>query len=160
MWIGTGVGQSVLPASSKLLVGSLTAAALALRPFTILRTHLQVDIRSDQETAIEHLIASLGIIVVTETAAAIGVTAVPDPSGISGDPDSDWFLWTALANSFFIDINGTDGIGVSTLLNRYTLDSKAMRKVGPEDTEVIMLSNDTAVGASVTTQGRQLVQLH
>jgi len=161
MWIGSGVGSTFLGGNTKVLVSTLSAGSLLLRPFTILRTHLEVTIRSDQSTAIETIIAALGSIVVTDTAAAIGVTAVPDPSTISGDPEADWFLWTPLLKTFFIDINGTDGIGMSgDSQTHYMLDSKAMRKVGPDDNIVTVMSSDAAPGADVITNGRRLIQLH
>ncbi len=161
MWIGHGVGATAVAGNTKQLVSVLSAGALLLRPFTILRTHLTLQVHSDQFTAIESSIASYGSIVVTDTASAIGVTAVPDPSGISGDPDADWYLWQGLSNTFFIDVNGTDGIGVDGDLGaKWEIDSKAMRKVGPDDDIVDMASSDNALGFTLTTIGRQLIQLH
>jgi len=161
MWIGSGVGDESIAANAKVLSGTLSAGALLLRPFTILRTHLELYVRSDQQTAIENVIASFGDIIVTETAAALGVTAVPDPSGISGDPEADWYVWQAFNMNFWVDINGTDGIGVDgSNGRRYSVDSKAMRKVGPDDNIASVVSNDSAFGFFLSTQGRQLIQLH
>jgi len=161
MWIGDGVGNTAVGASAKVLVSVLTAASLGLRPFTILRTHLEIDIFSDQATAIENVIAAYGEMVVTDTASGIGVTAVPDPSPVTGNPEADWFLWTPLVNQFFIDIDAGGGIGVDGSNGaKYILDSKAMRKVGPDDDIVGVISNDTAVGFSLVTMGRTLIQLH
>ena len=161
MWIGTGVGAENIGGSSKVLSATLSSGALLLRPFTIIRTHLEVDIRSDQVAATETVVGAIGQMVVTDTAAALGVTAVPDPSGISGDPEADWFLWSALEVAFFIDINGTDGIGVDgDISRRYSLDSKAMRKVGPDDDVVTVVVSELATGFSMVTQGRRLIQLH
>ena len=161
MWIGAGIGTEALAGNAKVLSSTLSAGALLLRPFTILRTHLNVGILSDQGTAIETSLATIGSMVVTDTAAALGVTAVPDPSGISGDPEAGWFLWQAMWVAFFIDINGTDGIGIDANSGRqYLVDSKAMRKVGPDDNIVTVLSNDTATGVTIITSGRRLIQLH
>ncbi len=161
MWIGMGVGATAVAGNSQVLVSTLSAGALLLRPFTILRSHLMLQVHSDQFTAIESSIASYGQIVITETAAALGVTAVPDPSGISGDPDADWFLWQGLSNTFFIDVNGTDGIGVDgDLGHKWEIDSRAMRKVGPDDNIVATISSDNALGFTLTTVGRRLIQLH
>jgi len=161
MWIGDGVGTENIAGSTKVLSATLSAAVLALRPFTILRSHLEIYVRSDQFVSIESVVASFGSIVVTEAAAAVGVTAIPDPSAISGDADADWFIWTPLSFVFFIDINGTDGIGVDgDLGHHYMIDSKAMRKVGPDDQVANVFANEGASGFSVTTQGRQLIQLH
>ncbi len=161
MWIGQGVGISTLTASSKNLVSTLSAGALLLRPFTILRTHMEIVLVSDQEVAVEFPACSYGEIVVTDTAAAIGVTAVPNPSGVSGDPEADWYVWQAMFTKFLIDINGTDGIGLDADAgHHYVIDSKAMRKVGPDDDVVAMATMETAFGAVIHTNGRQLIQLH
>ena len=161
MWVGMGVGTTTIAGSTTVLESTLGAVILALRPFTILRSHLLLDVRSDQQTAIEAFIGSYGEIVVTEAAAAVGVTAVPDPSAISGQIDADWYIWQAIANQFFIDINGTDGIGLDASAGRqYVIDSKAMRKVGPDDQVVSVITAETGSGYVTTTQGRQLIQLH
>ena len=131
-----------------------------MRPFTILRTHLEVTVRTDQTGAIETFYGAYGSTVVTDTASSIGVTAVPDPSGVTGDPEADWFLWTPLSFAFFIDINGTDGVAVDgDIMKHYIVDSKAMRKVGPDDDVVSVVSNDSAVGCEMNTMGRRLIQL-
>ena len=160
IWIGLGVGQTSIAGNTKALIGVLSAGALALRPFTILRSHLSIHVRSDQITAIETPFGAYGQMVVTDTAAALGVTAIPDPSAIDGDADADWYLWSAFVTSFFIDINGTDGIGVMNNGVEYIIDSKAMRKVGPDDDDVMMIKNNASVGFNIITHGRQLIQLH
>ena len=157
MWIGAGVGATTLVGSSVQLIGSLIAGALLLRPFTILRTRMDIMVRSDQAATSESVELSYGHIVITEAAEAIGVTAIPDPSGITGDPEADWFVWQALANTFtFLSSVGFDGD------NGYhvTIDSKAMRKVGPDDQMVQITSLDTSAGATFVNNGCMLVQLH
>ena len=161
MWIGAGVGQTSIAASSVTLVSTLFAGALLLRPFTILRSHLLISVRSDQAVASENTIGAYGNTVVTDTAAAVGVTAVPDPSGISGDPEADWYLWQALQNAFVVDINGTEGIGmIGNNGVQYKVDSKAMRKVGPDDNVVAVCTAEIANPFLLITQGRTLIQLH
>ena len=51
IWIGAGAGTTVLAASSATLVSVLNAGALALRPFTILRTRMDLLVASDQTGA-------------------------------------------------------------------------------------------------------------
>ena len=161
IWIGAGVGATNIGGSSKVLVSVLSAGALLLRPFTILRTHQLLSVFSDQATAIETIIGAYGRMVVTDTASGIGSTAVPDPSGISGDPEQDWFLWQAIGLQFFIDVNGTEGIGMDgDNGHQYVLDSKAMRKVGPNDDVISVARAEGAIGYTMITQGRMLIQLH
>jgi len=157
MWIGAGVGNTTVSGSSVNLISSLSAGALLLRPFTILRTHLSVLWLSDQQAASEDQIGSLGMIVVTDTAAGVGVTAVPDPSGIAGDPEADWFVWKALMNR----VSFASATGVEMNAGRsYDIDSKAMRKVGPDDDVVTVLTNSSGGGAFLRSNGRRLIQLH
>ncbi len=156
MWIGSGVGATALTASTTTLVSSLSAGALALRPFTILRTRMLLQYVTDQITALETPFGSYGEIVVTDAATAIGVTAIPNPSGITGNPEADWYVWQAVASRFgFIT-----AAGFNNTATQYIIDSKAMRKVGPDDDAVSMFHQDAAFGATLVTNGRQLIQLH
>ena len=157
MWIGFGVGSTTIVGSSDQLVASYSAAALLLRPFTILRTRALFTYESDQSAVSERPIGSIGATIVTAAAQAVGITALPDPSGITGDADADWFIWQALMVSYeFLDSTGANG-NVSV---QYVIDSKAMRKVGPDDDLVLVSAQETASGAVLTTNGRQLIQLH
>ena len=154
VWLSALVGTTVLPASFSVLLAVLNAAALALRPFTIVRTHLVVSYTSDQVAASELPFGALGMIVVTDTAAAIGITAVPKPAS---NTDSDWFVWQGLIAEF----NFADGTGFQgNAARQYIVDSKAMRKVGNDDDMVIVGQSSATVGAQITIRGRFLVKLH
>ena len=157
MWIGFGVGSTTLAGSSVQLVASYSAAALLLRPFTILRTRALFTFESDQTAVSERPIASIGAVIVTAAAQGVGVTALPDPSGISGDADADWFIWQAMMAS--LDFQSAVGFEGHNEI-QYVIDSKAMRKVGPDDDLVLVSAQETASGAVLTTNGRQLIQLH
>ena len=157
MWIGSGVGETTIGAGVKTLVSSLSAGALALRPFTILRTRMLLDYSSDQDGANERVFCSYAKLVVRDAAFAIGVTAMPDPSGISGDPEADWFIWQAGRHVVSFDTaSGFDFGGTS----QYTIDSKAMRKVSIDDNVVAMCTEESAFGSRIMTNGRMLIQLH
>ncbi len=157
MWIGKGVGQTVITASTKHLISTLSAGALALRPFTILRTRMLCTLESDQTVAIERPTGSLGSIVVTDTAAAIGVTAVPDPSVIAGAPEAAWFAVQQLHASFIqVTSAGFEATGSS----QYEIDDHSMRKVSIDDDVVMMFTEFGAGGARLFTMGRTLIQLH
>ena len=157
MWIGAGVGSTTLSANSKHLVAQLSAGALLLRPFTILRTHLYLALKSDQVAANEDPGISLGMIVVTDAASAVGVTAIPDPDVIAGNPEADWFVHGNMRGSFaFLSAVGFDESAQTEL----RIDSKAMRKVGPDDDVVLMATEIFNHGAILTTMGRRLIQLH
>ncbi len=114
-------------------------------------------IDSDQAGATERPQGDYGAIVVTDTAAALGITALPDPSSTTGDPDADWFVHQP-ATCSFVFVSGTGFDGDET--RQYVIDSKAMRKVGPNDDIASLFSETGAFGASITTRGRRLIQLH
>jgi len=95
--------------------------------------------------------------VVTDQAAATGVGAVPNPSGIDGNPDSDFFVWQALVEDFIFG----DATGLRSNQGRvFQIDSKAMRKVGPNEDIVMIADLNSSVGAIMITHGRRLIQLH
>ena len=138
-----------------MLIATYNVAALATRPFTILRTRFDVEYASDQSAASEFPTCALGLIVVSDQASAIGVTAVPKPDANS---DGDFFVWQGMHTSlgFFSSV----GILGSEFGRRYEIDSKAMRKVGANQDLAVVVENLTAVGADFTMTGRQLIQLH
>jgi len=157
MWIGGGVGLTVITASSEVAVAALSAGALLLRPFTILRTRLLIAFGSDQAAAGESPEGTYGEIVVTDSAAAIGTTAIPDPSSTDGNPEADWYVVQECVSRFdFLSSVGFQSNGIQ----QYIVDSKAMRKVGPDDDVVSKFSETGGFGARLWVRGRQLIQLH
>ena len=154
IWIGAGVGPLTVIASTARTLSNLNANALLLRPFTILRTRLVLGIQTDQESAAEDWSGDFGLIVVSEPASSIGVTAIPTPLS---ETNADWFVHQPLMFSFaFITGAGFDG----QKMTQYIVDSKAMRKVGPNDQVVGLVEPRSATGAIITMEGRMLVQLH
>ena len=136
------------------LIFSLNAAALALRPFTIVRSRFKYMVVSDQAAAIEKQIGALGMAVVSDQAVAVGVTAVPTPIT---DLGSDlWFL-----NEIFMadESNLTDRTKGGTVA---AIDSKAMRKVDVGQDLVIVgeLSSATSSGFELFVGGRILVKVN
>ena len=154
MWVGHGLGSTAVTASSVALLGSLNAAALLLRPFTILRTHLVLHYRSDQQAASELPFGTFGDIVVTDQAVAAGVASIPDPDSIGGDPDAGWFIIKPVVNFFQF----LTGVGFDAQSGpQFELDSKAMRKVGPNDDVASVFAQSAAVGGNIFINGRMLV---
>ena len=156
-WLFVGLSQSILPSvGSAAVVASLNAAALALRPFTVVRSRLYAHIDSDQQAAGENYTGAVGIAVVSDQALAIGITAVPTPVTDAG---SDlWFLhqWMigALTFSSAVGLDANAGVGMN-------IDSKAMRKVDVgQDLIVVVERGDILGGAAITVAGRILVKLH
>ena len=152
-WAGITFSSTVFTATGGTILGSLNAAALALRPFTIIRTHVELFVLSDQSAAIEFQAGAFGMAVVSDQASAIGVTAVPTPVT---DSDSDLFF---VHQVFFADeSNLTDRTKGG---NHYSIDSKAMRKVnGDQDLIISAELSDIGSGFRLLVGGRFLLKLH
>ncbi len=153
IWITAGVAEQALASGAVTLLTSLNAAALALRPFTVLRTRLEIMWRSDQSAASETPTGAIGFIIVKESASTIGVTAVPTPLT---EGDADFFVYQGVTTS----ILSLSSIGVLERGNRYVIDSKAMRKVGVQDDIISVGETRSTGGAQYNVEGRMLIQLH
>ncbi len=160
LWFSmTETRTTLASANSAALILSLNTAALALRPFTIVRTLMHWSIRSDQTGAGENYAAALGGAVLTDQAVAIGVTAVPTPFTDMGS--DEWFLHSILDGRFMF----ISGIGVANdgtiPAGGTVIESKAMRKVENGEDLVFVLENDSlGDGTVVYVAGRVLIKLH
>ncbi len=149
------VASAIAAASTAVLTNSLNAAALALRPFTVVRTRGSMMLASDQTSAIETYAASFGFCVVSDQASAIGVTAVPTPAT---DRGSDlWFVYESMAGRLQLATN----VGFETAGRELQFDSKAMRKV-EDGSDVVVVQETEAIsnGVVLITSARMLVKLH
>jgi len=141
-------------APTAVLALSLSAATLALRPFTVVRTRGFLHCQSDQAAAPETFGVGLGMAVVSDQAVAIGVTAVPTPVT---DKQSD--LWYVYESLFGATIGNAF---VGNMANRGVqkeIDSKAMRRVEEGQDLIVVVENEIA-GCVVTYTGRFLIKLH
>ena len=135
-WLFVSMGSSTFAGTAGgTLLGSLNAAALALRPFTIVRTHVEIQITSDQSAAIENQAGAYGMAVVSDQAAAF------------------------LHKIFYGDeSNLTDRSKGGT---RVSIDSKAMRRVNPDqDLVIVAEASTTGSGFFLLHGGRILIKLH
>ena len=156
-WLASAVisGVTNIPAAGVLLVQSFTQAQIqAQGPLTIVRTVGTLMVRSDQVSAGEDAFGAIGMMVVREQARLAGVAALPTPTQESFD--DGWFLhryWNASA------ILAT-AVGMQRA-ERYDFDSRAQRKVTPDDAIVVTIENaSSTAGATFVLQFRMLVKLH
>ena len=148
--------NALAAATSAQLIAQASAAEDALRPYTIIRTHVMISMISDQIVATENQGMAIGFCVVADQASAIGVTAVPTP--ITDLGSDAWYLHQFLFNEFsLLNITGYQDGG-----NRVVeVDSKAMRKVEDGFDNIITIQSTTeSEGMIVTVAGRQLLKLH
>ena len=153
LWLFIGSTDTTLTAAGGSIIVALNAAALALRPFTIVRTHFEVAVRSDQAAAIETQAVGVGFAVVNDQALSVGVTAVPTPVSESGS--SLWFLHRFI---FADESNLTDRTRSARFVE---IDSKVMRKVDLGQDLLGVVELDTTAGsggAIVSVAGRMLIK--
>ncbi len=154
IWFGSGLNSTTIAASTVNLVGSLNAAAKLLRPFTIVRTRLLIAYSSDQVAGSERPQGVYGRVVVKDQASAIGVTALPDPVV---DTDAEWYVYQGVFNQVLL----SSAVGFSApTYTQYVVDSKAQRKVGPNEDSVEMFTQRNAFGSILAIEGRMLIKLH
>ncbi len=155
LWVGLGLTTATLSASAATLVATLNAAALALRPFTIVRTHLDIFFESDQSAAGEFTGGVFSMQVVTETAAAAGIASIPTPLT---ETDADFFVYQGLyARLRLLSSVGFVERGADST---FVVDSKSMRKVSTDDDVALVAELRYATGANMSLEGRMLVKLH
>ena len=151
VWVAVGSGQVTLVTNTNTLVLSLNAAALALRPFTVLRQRIMLHFESDQVAVSELTEGACGTIVVKDQAVVGGAGSIPDPLV---DADAEWVMYQPMASSFLFG----DGTGFADSGTQYLVDSKSMRKVNINEQFVFMAR--AALGSNLTIRGRTLLQLH
>jgi len=156
VWFQFAPAQATISAASTATaLFSLNAAALALRPFTIVRTRGHIYYRSDQVAASEEYGGGLGMAVVSDQASAVGITAVPTPVT---DYGSELFFYISQMHGRFAF--GTAASFAETGRTE-VIDSKAMRKVNEnEDVFVSFETPSFSSSFSIVTAFRMLVKLH
>ena len=153
-WADIPITQASFTAVGGTILLALTTAEKAKRPFTIVRTHIELMIATDQLIADEIQLGAFGGCVVSDQASGVGVLAVPTPVVDAG---SDlWFLHQVVMNDFTWNSEiGFDANGGQ----HYHLDSRAMRKVN-DDQDVLFIGELAAAsqGFLMTVGGRLLIK--
>ncbi len=137
------------------LSGGMNASALALLPFTVVRTRGVIHWESDQAAATEDFGGVFSMQRVTAVALGAGIGSVPTPLTEAGD---DYFVYEPFYSKVWVQTT-TVVAGGSTVQRIF--DSKSMRKleIGDEISMVIEGMNLPG-GMNFGTTGRFLVKLH
>ncbi len=130
--------KTTLAAATAVLDQSFTQAQFSIfGPGTIVRTRGTIWTSSDQIAASEEPFGAIGMMVVREQARAAGIASIPTP--ITEEFDDGFFVhgyWGGMAQQV---------TAASTRLwYRYDFDSKAQRKVSPDDAVVVTMENASA----------------
>ena len=149
---GPATTTVIAAAGTAVMTHSLGAAALAYRPFTIVRTRGYWFVESDQSAASEVFNGNMGMAVVSDQASAVGVAAVPTPAT---DRDSDMFF----VKEDWIGRFQLVGTAIAADTSGRVYDSKAMRKV--EDGQDVVVTIEAGLinsGCIIHHVFRQLIK--
>ncbi len=115
--LSTSAVYQTVPAASKVLLGGFSLSNVNIDE-TILRVVGGISVLSDQAISEETQVGAFGMILVTDAAVSVGITAIPGP--VTDGADDGWFVH----QSFF----QTTKNDVSSPADRwYGIDSKAKR---------------------------------
>jgi len=123
------------------IIASLTPG----ESLTVIRNRGLLMITPQSFAADVTLVGAVGICVVSSQAFAAGAASIPGPF-----TDADWGGWL-LWQPYGYFLEFTDGTGLRQADQQYTLDSKSMRKVTPNEVLVQMCESQVgAVSCSMT----------
>ncbi len=151
-WFFGTYATTTIAASTAVIITSLNAVALALRPFTVVRSRGMLMLESDQTAAAERSRVQYGAAVVSDQSVAIGVTAVPTP--VTDDGSDLWYIFETIAHSL------QPGLTSGPIYTEVQFDSKAMRKVEEGQDIITVAEQGAAVGCILTNYVRTLIKLH
>ncbi len=135
-WAGVSpAAYTVLAGSTKVLLNTFVLSNQGIDE-TILRVVGQVSVSSDQQAVSEDQIGAIGMCIVTDTAVATGITAVPDP--VTDVNDDIWFMY----QSFSQQMRFGTSVGLHPdWATNYQIDSKAKRIVQSGETIIVVAAN-------------------
>ncbi len=154
-WHAIGDQKALMTAASTVILGSFTAAGGD--PFTVLRLVGEVIVAPDNAgiAADDSCVVGIGFGVVSADAVIVGSSAMPDPIA---EPDFNW-LWWYQVHMTFPHASGSL-VGLATEAARIPIESRAMRKVAPRQSLVMIAEYTTLAGTppiSVLGAARVLV---
>ncbi len=108
---------------------------------TVRRTRGRFMVVSDQVSFVEDHLGAMGMMIVNDVAAGIGITAIPGPVTEAGD--DGWFVWEPLVACSQMNPTATSsGIGSGSMaMCSFEFDSKAMRRVEEGFQMVMVVEN-------------------
>ena len=134
-WVYSQPGVATLAVASKVLVGGFVPTTVGFEE-TILRTRIELYVVSDTGDPSEFQTGAFGMYLVSDIAFAAGIASILD--AFTDGSDDGWFVHQTLVGS-------SGGGNDANLGQRYTIDSKAMRKVPEGTTVAIVMANSNVL---------------
>ena len=147
-WAGIEIATQTIAGNTAVLLATFVLTNPGIDE-TILRSLASFIIRSDQLVATESQVGALGMIIVSDQAAGVGITAVPHP--VTDIDDDGWFVHMPIAQAIYFG----DATGF-THIPGGSFDSKAKRVVHDGQTIALVVENVTATGFSIAGIVRSL----
>jgi len=126
--------RTALAAATSLLDQSLLVTVVG----TIVRTRGMISVWTDQVATSESPFGALGMGIVSAEAATAGAASIPAPYS-----NASWDGWM-VHQYFHAPMTFGDATGFAALGATFEFDSKAMRKITPDDVLVVMVENASA----------------
>ena len=131
------------------LVSSISFEA----PGTIVRSRGRISIQPQSYVADLNIVGAFGIGLVSDEAATVGITVIPEPFS-----DADWGGWMVW-QSFALHYEFHDSTGSFLELEAIEIDSKAMRKVEP-NSRMVFVAESQGGAFFIAETVRLLEMLH
>ena len=148
-WTGPALqGYVAVATTGATLISSFTPA----EPITVMRTRGWVGIRPESEAADLEIVGAIGVGIVSVEAFTAGIASMPEPFA-----DADWGGWYVW-RSFAYDIRFSDATGVNMIDWGFEIDSKAMRKMSPNET-IVVIAESQGGAFRISSNMRRLVKL-
>ena len=115
-----------------------------LEPGTILRWRGYFSAFMDESgaTAGDRMVITVGIGIFSTDAVTVGENAMPDPAD---EPEYPWVWWKEFSLHTEVAAGPSGGWGIQA--QRYDIDSKAMRRIKPGESLVLVFQTTNLVGA-------------
>ena len=142
---------TVVPAASKIILSTITLDNDGIDE-TLLRTVGNVSVASDQVAGSEEQHGAVGICLVTDTALALGITALPDP--VTDVADDIWVFFQSFAQQLTLFSSVGANPNMATV---YPFDQRGKRIMHSGQSMVLIAANAHAsAGYKITVNMRQL----
>ncbi len=153
-WVGQADQSYVaVGAGAKVIIASFSPSGVGFDKPTVVRTRGEVSVSPAVMSADTIQIGAYGLAIVSDQAFAAGAASIPGPWS-----DSDWggwFVWRSFSYRF--EFNDATGIMLPSSV-QYEIDSKAMRKVGDNET-IVLMAESQAIAFDISMPLRVLVKI-
>ncbi len=137
------------------IIASFDAFANGLPRPTVVRNRGEVTVRPQAFSSDVAISGAFGIGIVSDSAFAAGAASVPSP--FSDANWGGWFVWQSF--SMLLEVSTDVGrLGVTESGAHYQVDSKAMRKIGDDET-LVMVAESQSGAFNIAMHIRTLLKL-